>query len=113
MKVVTLDGKSRAERLVGEIQELPPTVRGALLRRKSRRERLTAEVKDLSPAGRIALAAAATAVLIGVAYLVRKRLFVAVAVVADAVEEVADTVEDAAEDLSEAARERASASASD
>jgi hypothetical protein len=88
-------------------------MRAALLRRKSRRERLTAEVKDLPPAGRIALVAAATAVLIGVAYLVRKRLFVAFAVVADAVEEVADTVEDAAEDLSEAARERASASASD
>ena len=49
----------------------------------------------------------ATGLLLGVAYLARKRLFVAAAVVADVVEEAADTVEDAAEDVAEAARDRA------
>jgi hypothetical protein len=44
---------------------------------------------------------------VGLAYVARKRLFVAAAVVADVVEEAADTVEDAAEDVAEAARNRA------
>jgi hypothetical protein len=47
------------------------------------------------------------AVVALVSYLVRRRLFQAVAVMAEAVEEVADAVEDAAEDLAEAAETRA------
>ena len=66
-----------------------------------------ARFQELPPGARVGLAAAATGLVIGVAYLARKRLFVAAAVVADVVEEAADTVEDAAEDLAEAARERA------
>jgi hypothetical protein len=99
-------GKSGAERLVKTIQELPPMERFGL-RRKSRAERLMASFEELPPGARVGLAAAATGLLIGVAFLARKRLFTAAAVVADVVEEAADTVEDAAEDLAEAARERA------
>jgi hypothetical protein len=47
------------------------------------------------------------AVVALVSYLVRRRLYQAVAVMAEAVEEVADAVEDAAEDLAEAAEARA------
>jgi hypothetical protein len=47
------------------------------------------------------------AVVALVSYVVRRRLFQAVAVMAEAVEEVADAVEDAAEDLAEAAEARA------
>jgi histone H3/H4 len=47
------------------------------------------------------------AVVALVSYVVRRRLFQAVAVMAEAVEEVADAVEDAAEDLAEAAETRA------
>jgi hypothetical protein len=104
--MVTLHNKSKAERLVDELPELPPNLRVSLLRRKSRRERLAAQLEDF-PVARVALIAAATAVVVGVAYLARKKLFVAASVVADVVEEVADTVEDAAEDLGDAARERA------
>ena len=106
MNMVVDRGKSGAERLVETIQELPPMERFGL-RRKSRAERLLAKIQELPPVGRVALIAGATGLLVGLAYLTRKRLFVAAAVVADVVEEAADTVEDAAEDLAEAARERA------
>ena len=106
MSMVVDRGKSGAERLVETIQELPPMERFGL-RRKSRAERLMARFQELPPGARVGLAAAATGLVIGVAYLARKRLFVAAAVVADVVEEAADTVEDAAEDLAEAARDRA------
>ncbi len=74
-------GKSGAERLVETIQELPPMERFGL-RRKSRAERLMARFQELPPGARVGLAAAATGLLIGVAFLARKRLFVAAAVVA-------------------------------
>jgi hypothetical protein len=47
------------------------------------------------------------AVVALVSYVIRRRLFQAVAVVAEAVEEVADAVEDAAEDVADAAKARA------
>jgi hypothetical protein len=107
MNMVVDRGKSEAERLVETIQELPPLERFGL-RRKSKAERVMAKVQELPPAARIGLIAVATGVLVAVAaYLARKRLFAAAAVVADVVEEAADTVEDAAEDLAEAARDRA------
>ena len=106
MSMVVDRGKSGAERLVETIQELPPMERFGL-RRKSRAERVMAKMQELPPAGRIGLIAVATGLLVGLAFLARKRLFTAAAVVADVVEEAADTVEDAAEDLAEAARERA------
>lgn len=106
MSMVVDRGKSGAERLVETIQELPPMERFGL-RRRSRAERVMAKVQELPPAGRIGLIAVATGLLIGLAFLARKRLFVTAAVVADVVEEAADTVEDAAEDLAETARERA------
>ena len=106
MSMVVDRGKLGAERLVETIQELPPMERFGL-RRKSRAERLMARFQELPPGARVGLAAAATGLVIGVAFLARKRLFVAAAVVADVVEEAADTVEDAAEDVAEAARDRA------
>ena len=111
MSMVMDRGKSEAERLVETIQELPPLERFGL-RRKSRAERVMASIQELPPAARIGLVAAATGLLVGLAYVARKRLFVAAAVVAEVVEEAADTVEDAAEDVAEAARDRA-ASTSD
>jgi hypothetical protein len=99
-------GKSGAERVVETIEGLPPLERFGL-RRKSRAERLLASIQELPPAARIGLVAAAAGILVGLAYVARKRLFVAAAVVADVVEEAADTVEDAAEDVAEAARNRA------
>ena len=106
MSMVVDRGKTGAERLVETIQELPPMERFGL-RRKSKVERLRDAVQELPPAGRIGLIAVATGLLVGLAYLTRKRLFVAAAVVADVVEEAADTVEDSAEDLAGAAREGA------
>jgi hypothetical protein len=106
MNMVVDRGKSGAERLVETIQELPPMERFGL-RRKSKAERLMARFQELPPVARVGLAAAATGIVVGVAFLARKRLFAAAAVVADVVEEAADTVEDAAEDVAEAARERA------
>lgn len=78
-----------------------------MLRRPSRAERWASEAEDFSPFVRAVLVAAAAAAVVGIAYVARRRLFAAIAVVAEAVEEVADTVEDAAEDLADAARERA------
>ena len=108
MNMVVDRGKSGAQRLGGTIQGLPPLERFGL-RRKSRAERLRATFQELPPVARVGLVAAATGVLVGLAYVARKRLFAAAAVVADVVEEAADTVEDAAEDLAEAARERSGA----
>jgi cytochrome c-type biogenesis protein CcmH/NrfG len=78
-----------------------------LRRRRSRADRLAEEVKDAPVVVRVAAAAFVAGVLLALAYVVRRRVWQAVAVVADAVEEVADTVEDAAEDLAEAAAARA------
>jgi hypothetical protein len=80
-----------------------------MLRRRSTADRLAAEVKDVSPLARAAVVAVAAAGLLALAYLARRRLWQALAVAADAVEEVADTVEDAAEDARDAARARAEA----
>jgi hypothetical protein len=80
-----------------------------MLRRRSRAERWAAEAEDLSPFVCAVLVAAAAAAVIGLAYVAQRRVFGAIAVVAEAVEEVADTVEDAAEDLADTARERAAA----
>jgi hypothetical protein len=55
----------------------------------------------------IAAGVLVVAVVALVSYVVRRRLYQAVAVMADAVEEVADAVEDAAEDIAEAAEARA------
>lgn len=106
MNMVVDRGKSGAERLVETIQELPPMERFGL-RRKSKAERILARIQELPPVGRVAVVAGATGLLVGLAFLARKRLFVAAAVVADVVEEAADKVEDAAEDVAEAARDRA------
>jgi hypothetical protein len=78
-----------------------------MLRRRTRRDRLAAEAKGLPPVAYVAVAVVTAAGVVGLAYLVRRRMWQAVAVVADAVEEVADTVEDAAEDVRDAARARA------
>jgi hypothetical protein len=110
MNVVVDRGKSGAERLVETMRQLPPVERFAI-RRKSRAERLREAVSEL-PVGRVALAAAAISVLAGLAYVARRRLFAAAAVVAEGVEEAADAVEDAAEDAAEAARKRSGAAES-
>ncbi len=80
-----------------------------MLRRRSRRNRWGAEVREASAsqAARVALIGAGIAALLALAYVGRQRLWQALGLFADAVEEVADTVEDAAEDLRDAARERA------
>jgi hypothetical protein len=110
MNMVVDRGKSSAERLVETMRQLPPMERFGL-RRKSRAERLREAIAEM-PIGRVALAAAAISVLAGVAYVARRRLFAAAAVVAEGVEEVADAVEDAAEDVAEAARKRSGAAES-
>jgi divalent metal cation (Fe/Co/Zn/Cd) transporter len=84
-----------------------------LRRRRSRTDRFAEEVKDTPVVLRVAAAAFVTGGLLALAYVVRRRLWQAVAVVADAVEEVADTVEDAAEDLAEAAAARAKTDAAE
>ena len=106
MNMVVARGKSGTERLRETLPTLPPLERFRL-RRKSRKDRLMEAIQELPPVARIGLAAAAAGVLVGLAYMARRRLFVAAALVADAIEEAADTVEDAAEDLADAARERA------
>jgi hypothetical protein len=106
MNMVVNRGRAGTERLRETLPALPPLERFRL-RRKSRKDRLIEAIQQLPPVAQIGLAAAAAGVLVGLAFVGRKRLFVAAAVVADAIEEVADTVEDAAEDLAEAACERA------
>ena len=106
MNTVVSRGRSGTERLRETLPALPPLERFRL-RRKSRKERLMEAIQDLPPVAQIGLAAAAAGVLVGLAYVARKRLFFAAAIVADVIEEAADTVEDAAEDLAEAARKRA------
>jgi hypothetical protein len=78
-------------------------------RRRSRRDRVTAEVREVSASqpARVAMIGAGIAVLLGLAYVNRRRLWQALGLVADAVEEVADTVEDAAEDVRDYAKARA------
>jgi hypothetical protein len=110
MSMVVDGGRSGTERLVGRMRQLPPMERFGL-RRKSRAERLRATFQGLPPVAQVGLVAAATGLVVGLAYVARKRLFTAAAVVADVVEEAADTVEDAAEEVAEAARERAQAAA--
>jgi hypothetical protein len=79
------------------------------LRRRSRRDRVAAEVREASASqpARVALIGAGIAALLGLAYVGRRRLWQALGLVADAVEEAADTVEDAAEDVRDYARARA------
>jgi hypothetical protein len=79
------------------------------VRRRSRRDRVVAEVRDASASqpARVAMIGAGIAALLGLAYVNRGRLWQALGLVADAVEEVADTVEDAAEDVRDYARARA------
>jgi hypothetical protein len=86
-----------------------------MLRRHSTTDRLAAEVKEASgsPVVRVVLVAGAGVGLLALAYVLRRRLFQALAVAADAVEEVADTVEDAAEDVRDFARARAEADGGD
>jgi hypothetical protein len=80
-----------------------------MFRRRSTVDRLADEVKDSSPVVRAVTVALAVGSLLALTYMARKRLWQAIAIFADAVEEVADTVEDAAEDVRDAARERAEA----
>ncbi len=104
MNLVVDRGRLGAERLVETMRQLPPMERFGI-RRKSRAERLRETINEL-PIGRVALAAAAISVFAGLAYVARKRLFAAGAVVAEGVKEAADAVEDASEDGAEAARKR-------
>ena len=106
MQMKTARRRSRAERLAELPRRYGPDGM-PILRRKSRSERLAAEVRQLPPVVVVGLAAGATALVVGLVYVFRRRLFAAAAVAADVVEEAADTVEDAAEDLADAARERA------
>jgi hypothetical protein len=100
LSMVVDRGKTTAESLV---ETIPPRIGR---RRKSRAERLFDAVQELPPAARVGLVAAATGLVVGAAFLARKRLFGAAAVVADVIEGAADAVEDAAEDLGDAARKR-------
>jgi 1-aminocyclopropane-1-carboxylate deaminase/D-cysteine desulfhydrase-like pyridoxal-dependent ACC family enzyme len=84
-----------------------------LRRRRSRAEQVVAEVKKTPAVVLIAAGAVLAGGLVALAYVGRRRLWKAVAVAADAVEEVADTVEDAAEDLAEAAAARAKTDAAE
>ena len=104
MNLVLDRGKLGAERLVETMRQLPPMERFGI-RRKSREERVREAISEI-PVGRVALAAAAISVFAGLAYIARRRLFAAAAVVAEGIEEAADAVEDATEDVAEAARKR-------
>jgi hypothetical protein len=84
-----------------------------MLRRRSRGQRWAAEAEDFPLLVRAVLVATAAAAVVGLVYVARRRVFAAVAVFAEAVEEVADTVEDAAEDLTDTARDRAAAASGD
>jgi hypothetical protein len=101
---VVVDRGKLAERLAETMRHLPPMERLGL-RRKSRAERFREAVGEL-PVARVAVAAAAIGLVAGLAYVARRRLFAAAAVVAEGVEEAADALEDAAEDVAEAARKR-------
>jgi hypothetical protein len=83
-----------------------------MLRRRSRTDRWADEVKGVSPVAYIVAGVVLASAFVALGVLHRRRLWKAVAVVADAVEEVADTVEDAAEDVRDAARARAEAKSS-
>jgi hypothetical protein len=75
-------------------------------RRRSRRQRWLGWLEELPPWQRAAIVALPLGVA-AIAVAGRRRLWQGVGLVASAVEEVADTVEDAAEDIRDAARERA------
>ena len=75
-------------------------------RRRSRRQRWLGWLEELPPWQRAAIVALPLGVA-AVAVAGRRRLWQGVGLVASAVEEVADTVEDAAEDLRDTAKERA------
>ena len=102
MNVVVDRGKEGAERLAETVRQLPPLERLGL-RRKSRAERVREAIGEL-PVARVAVAAAAIGLVAGVAYVARRRLFAAAAVVAEGVEEAADALVEAAEDIAVAAR---------
>jgi hypothetical protein len=82
-----------------------------MLRRRSRTDRLAAGAREASASqpARVALIGAGIAALLALGYVGRRRLWQALGVVSDVVEEAADTVEDAAEDVRDYARERAEA----
>ena len=79
--------------------------------RPSRAARVKHAFRDAAPPAptwrQAVPAVAAVAGLAALAFVARRRLFSALALAADAIEEVADTIEDAAEDLGDAARSRA------
>jgi hypothetical protein len=75
-------------------------------RRRSRRQRWLGWLEELPPWQRAAIVALPLGVA-AIAVAGRRRLWQGVGLVASAVEEVADTVEDAAEDLRDTAKERA------
>jgi hypothetical protein len=102
LSMVVDRGKTTAESLVETIPPIPRIGR----RRKSRAERAFEAIQELPPAARVGLVAVATGIVVGAAFLARKRLFGATVVVAGVIEGAADAVEDAAEDLGDAARKR-------
>ena len=69
--------------------------------------RIASAVGAMPRGRRLALLGVGVPLLAYGAYAGRRRLWQALALAADAVEEVADTIEDAAEDLGDAAKERA------
>ena len=76
--------------------------------RAARVKRAFSDAAPPAPTWRQALpAVSAVAGLAALVFFARRRLFGALALAADAIEEVADTIEDAAEDLGDAARARA------
>jgi len=81
-----------------------------LRRRKSRADQVVGEVKKTPAPVLIGAGVLISGGLLALAYWGRRRLWQAVAVTADAVEEVVDSVEDVAEDVRDFARERAAAS---
>ena len=75
-------------------------------RRRSRRQRWLGWLEELPPWQRAAIVALPLGVA-AIAVAGRRRLWQGVGLLASTVEEVADTVEDAAEDLRDTAKERA------
>ena len=103
-------GKAGAE-LVGEtLQKFPPVIL-IRRRRRSRAERVADALQEALPTvARVGLVVAATGAAIGLAaYVARKRLFTAAAVVADSVKEAADAAGDAAKDAAKPAPEASKA----